>query len=200
METPPRSPECFTLTAKDLWRYQLYALMHFSRLSPRLKIAQGMIFIWPAYMLAETIRTFVHLWIAGTFSPGDLIAAVIWLVAAVSFTIFNGAILLGAVVLVVWVRSRLIDFHDFDCKLETLTFYQNSKMLNIRRHEIYLLANAINDIYIIAKSRYIIIPKRAFLTDSKAQAYYQYLYDWWQKKSQTPDTTGVWPPAPQVKV
>ena len=195
MKTSLQSPECFTLTAKELCRYQFYALTHISRLSPRVKYRQLAIFIWPACWLGLAVRGFVYLWIAGTFSPPNLIAAAIYLVASVLVALFNGAIFGGVAFWVMWLRTKHLDFHDFSCGPEMLTFYQNSKMKVIRRHEIYALTNEIGDMNIIAKDR-CIIPKNAFLTDVKAQEYYQYFYNWWQKRSQTLDPPGVWPPAP----
>ena len=187
METPPQSPQQYTLTSEDFWRYQLYALTHFSILSPNLKTAQIMIFIWPAICLGKAAYALVHLWIATRFAP-------LYLIGAILFVFFNLAILYGITHFIMWLRVKYFTFRDFKCIPEMLGFYQGSKLRVIRRKEIYSLVNAVDYIYIIAKDRYI-VPKRAFKTDSDAQEYYKYLYDWWQRESL--DLRGVWPPAPQ---
>lgn len=190
METSPQYPECFTLTAKDLWRYQVYALMHFSMLSPNLKMLQIAPIIWLIWCFGKAAYEFVHLWIAARFAPLYLL----YLIGAILFVFFNLVILYGITHFIMWLRVKHFTFRDFKCIPEMLGFYQGSKLRIIRRQEISSLANEVDYIYINAKDRYI-IPKYAFATDLDAQAYYKYLYDWWQREALDP--TGVWPPAPQ---
>jgi hypothetical protein len=188
METSPQTPKRSTLTLRDLWCCQLYLFAHFFRLSPSLKTSQIMICLPPIICLGQAVYLLCHQWITSK-------ATLAFFIAASLGCTFDFVVISVLCCGLIWFFGTVLACQGIPTELEMVTCCQGNRRLVLHRNDVYSLANEINYIYIVAKSKYVIIPKPAFATVLDAQAYYEQISDWW--RGETLYQEGVWPPRPQ---
>lgn len=122
---------------------------------------------------------------------------VVLLVIGGTYAYLSFCILLGLCLGTLIIRTRTFTIDPEYCRLKT---FMGGK---IRWTSFSSVIDDADYFYFVGWSRIVHIPKRAFDSSAEAYAFFETALGYWRKAKgiappPTPDTSGVWPPAPRV--